>query len=400
MRREMAVWRATGAESTRPYYLALLVEAAGEAEAPEKGLTALAEHFAEVNSRARRVFEAELYRLQGELLLRKTSRDQFGVCSPESNVTHPRPLTPNPQAEAETCFQTALEIARRQQAKALELRAAMSLARLWQQQGKNAEACQLMEEIYGWFTEGFHTPDLQEAEALLRALGGTAPGTQPPRPRGSLPSQDSTLRTQLPAVFRKEGEYWTLAFQGSVCRLKDSRGLHYLALLLQHPNEELPALQLVLGAVMPDAAQPSALSGGGISDLVDPEEKPLSGFSDAGEIIDQQARAAYKQRLYDLQAEVAEAQAGNDTNRVDQLQDEIEFLTRELSHAIGLGGRVRKAGSATERARVNVTKALKSTINKISKNHPALGRYLAQTIRTGTYSSYTPDPHLPISWQT
>ncbi len=117
-------------------------------------------------------------------------------------------------------------------------------------------------------------------------------------------------------------------------------------------------------------------------------------------MLDPQARAAYTQRLADLQAELAEAHAGNDPDRTDRLQKEIEFLTRELSHAVGLGGRVRKAASAAERARINVTKAMKSAINKISRSHPALGHHLRQTIRTGAYCSYTPDPRLPISWQT
>ena len=91
-----------------------------------------------------------LYRLQGELLLRQAVPDA---------------------AQAETCFQQALAIARRQQAKSWELRAAMSLARLWQQQGKRNEAYDLLAPVYGWFTEGFDTADLQEAKALLDALG-------------------------------------------------------------------------------------------------------------------------------------------------------------------------------------------------------------------------------------
>ncbi len=89
-----------------------------------------------------------------------------------SEVPNPQLLTPNPQAEveAEGCFQKAIEIAQRQQAKSLELRAAMSLSRLWQQQGKQAEARQMLAEIYNWFTEGFDTKDVQEAKALLEEL--------------------------------------------------------------------------------------------------------------------------------------------------------------------------------------------------------------------------------------
>ena len=122
-----------------------------------QGLTVLAEALAVVENTRERFYEAELYRLKGELLL------QSGVQSLESKVF-------TPHSEAVACFHQALDVARRQQAKSLELRAAMSLARLWQQQGKQGEAQQLLAPIYGWFTEGFDTPDLQEAKALLEEL--------------------------------------------------------------------------------------------------------------------------------------------------------------------------------------------------------------------------------------
>jgi predicted ATPase len=116
---------------------------------PEAGLTVLSEALALVETTGERYYEAELHRLKGELLLLHAA--------PE--VSH-----------AETCFQQALDIARRQQAKSLELRAAMSLARLWQQQGKRQEARVLLAGVYDWFTEGFNTADLQEAKALLQAV--------------------------------------------------------------------------------------------------------------------------------------------------------------------------------------------------------------------------------------
>jgi TOMM system kinase/cyclase fusion protein len=149
MRQGMTAWQATGAEVDRPYYLALLAEGYGKAGRAEEGLHVLAEALAVTDAIEERYYEAELYRLQGELLL-AGSREHH--------------------AEAEPCFRQALAIARRQQAKSLELRAAMSLARLWQQQGKQAEAHQLLAEIYNWFTEGFDTADLQEAKALLEEL--------------------------------------------------------------------------------------------------------------------------------------------------------------------------------------------------------------------------------------
>jgi len=142
--------RATGGEVRLSYYLALLAEAHGEDNQPAVGLRLLTEAFTHQATTQERWTEAELYRLKGELLLKQTPHDK---------------------QQAEACFQQALAVARRQQAKSWELRTAMSLARLWQQQGKRAEARGLLAPIYGWFTEGFDTADLQEAKALLEELG-------------------------------------------------------------------------------------------------------------------------------------------------------------------------------------------------------------------------------------
>jgi predicted ATPase len=141
--------RATGSEIWRPYWLALLAEAHGTMGQPEVGLTVLTEALALVDTTGERWSEPELYRLKGELLLQQHSDDQ---------------------GEAESCFYHALDIARTQQAKSFELRAATSLARLWQQQGKRDEARQVLGDVYGWFTEGFDTADLKDAKALLHEL--------------------------------------------------------------------------------------------------------------------------------------------------------------------------------------------------------------------------------------
>jgi predicted ATPase len=138
----------------RLYFLALLAEAYGVAGQTEEGLTVLAEALTVVDRTGERFYEAELYRLKGELTL------QSSIESLEFRVK-----------EAAACFQKAIDIARQQQAKSLELRAVMSLSRLWQQQGKKAEAHELLAGVYGWFTEGFDTKDLQEAKALLIELG-------------------------------------------------------------------------------------------------------------------------------------------------------------------------------------------------------------------------------------
>jgi predicted ATPase len=161
----LAALRATGAESWRPYFLALLAEAYGQTGQAEEGLSILAEALATVHKTGERHYEAELYRLKGALTLAPSSVRRL-----VSSVTNAHSPTPNPQIQAETCFLKAIEIARRQHAKSLELRATMSLARLWQQQGKREAARQRVAEIYSWFTEGFDTKDLQEAKALMQEL--------------------------------------------------------------------------------------------------------------------------------------------------------------------------------------------------------------------------------------
>ena len=151
----LAAWRATGSEIERPHFLALLAEAYGKVGQTEEGLTMLAEALAHVNKTGEGYYEAEIYRLKGELTL-------------QSKVQGPKPQV----EEAEACFLKAIKITQKQQAKSLELRAVMSLARLWHSQGKKAEAHKLLSDVYNWFTEGFDTKDLREAQVLLNELEG------------------------------------------------------------------------------------------------------------------------------------------------------------------------------------------------------------------------------------
>jgi predicted ATPase len=145
----VAAVRATGQALAVPYFCTVLVEVSARLGHIEAGLQVLAEAHILVEQHEERWWEAEICRLRGVLLLRQPG---------------------TPQAEAEAWLQRALDVARRQEAKSLELRAAMSLSRLWQQQGKRQEAHDLLAPIYAWFTEGFDTADLQEAQALLAEL--------------------------------------------------------------------------------------------------------------------------------------------------------------------------------------------------------------------------------------
>ena len=150
----LTAYQATDGEVQRPYYLALLAEAYGKAGQPAEGLRVLTEALALVEQTGEHVWEAELHRLKGELLLNADCGLPIAEITPEA------------------CFYHALDLARHQQAKSWELRAATSLARLWQSQDKRQDAYDLLAPVYEWFTEGFDTADLQDAKALLAALEG------------------------------------------------------------------------------------------------------------------------------------------------------------------------------------------------------------------------------------
>jgi predicted ATPase len=150
LRSAMVTIRAIGAAAELPWYLAMLAGAHAVAGQRAEGLDAIAEALALVASTNERFYEAEIYRLKGELLLKHGGSDTV--------------------AEAESCFRQALDIAQVQSAKSWELRAATSLARLWREQSKQAEARELLAPVYDWFTEGFDTADLKDAKALLDEL--------------------------------------------------------------------------------------------------------------------------------------------------------------------------------------------------------------------------------------
>jgi class 3 adenylate cyclase/predicted ATPase len=163
MRRGLVTWRAIGAELSRPYFFTLLAEAYGRIGQPEEGLSLIAEGLAQVQKNEDRGYEAvDLYHLKGKLTLQ-----QFQVSGSKFQVP---PNTQQVEAEAEACFHQAIAVARRQQAKFPELRAVMSLSRLWQRQGRRKEARQELLKVYSWFTEGFDTSTMKEAKVLLAEL--------------------------------------------------------------------------------------------------------------------------------------------------------------------------------------------------------------------------------------
>jgi hypothetical protein len=194
--------------------------------------------------------------------------------------------------------------------------------------------------------------------------------------------------TATPSVFRRAGEYWSIAYERDAFRLKDSKGLRYLARLLGEPGRELHALDLVAGErpAVPPVQMP------------EPGLTP-SWLGDAGETLDAQAKAEYRRRLAEMESELDEARAFGDPERAARAEEERDFLVRELAAAIGLGGRDRRMGSPSERARVSVTRAIRSALARIDEHSSALGDHFERTIRTGTFCSYRPDPRAPIDWR-
>lgn len=196
------------------------------------------------------------------------------------------------------------------------------------------------------------------------------------------------------SLFRREGEYWTIAYRETSFRLGHIRGLDYIAQLLRRPHVEFHVLDLVT------CAQKTTSSTAPAHGVVHVEAStPVAQVGCADALLDAQARAAYKQRLMELQGELEEAQSFNDLGRAGEAQREIDFVSTELAHGFGLGGRPRNAPSSAERARINVVKGIKAALVKIAEHSPLLEHSLATAIKTGLFCSYTPPPFNPISWE-
>jgi tetratricopeptide (TPR) repeat protein len=191
------------------------------------------------------------------------------------------------------------------------------------------------------------------------------------------------------SIFRREGDYWSVVFDGRTVRLRDLKGMRYLARLLANPGREFHALDLVAAETgsIPQTQRGQAA------------ELPGTGLGDAGEILDARAKNAYRRRLAEIEDDIEQARALGDAERAAQAETERDFLVRELSSAVGLGGRDRRAGSASERARAGVTRAIRQGIARIGEHHPELGEHLNRAIRTGTYCAYLPDPRAPAGWR-
>ena len=191
-------------------------------------------------------------------------------------------------------------------------------------------------------------------------------------------------------VFRKEGEYWTIAFDGSLVRLRNTKGLHYIACLLRQPRHEFHVTELLAVAGDDPRVQPGL--------PIRAEAMRVSDLGDAGTLLDAKAKAEYKHRLGDLRAELEHAERCNDLGRVARARAESAFISGELSAAVGLGGRDRSVASGAERARVAVTKRIKAALGRIQEANPSLGHHLMGAITTGYFCVYAPNADALNSW--
>jgi hypothetical protein len=212
--------------------------------------------------------------------------------------------------------------------------------------------------------------------ALVARLGELGRVAEMPLTARSVPPDEVALQ--------REGDVWAMTFGGRTIRLRDTKGLRYVARLLAEPDREIPAIDLVAQTerhVGPETEGELSRAGGG-----------------ADPVLDAEARAAYRSRLTELQEEIDEAERFGDWERAERLRTEFEFITRELSAAIGLGGRARGHATEAERARQSATKAIRQAIARIEDHDRNLADHLRHAIRTGVFCVYAPDPLTPVRW--
>ena len=356
--------------------LCLLIEALIVSGQYEEGLERVNEALELVEESREHGYEAELVRQKGELLLKSGKRTSGGE-------------------NAEKLFRKAMLIAHRQQAYGWELRAATSLAKLLRDEGKPTDALSVIDEVYDRMNEGHSTRDAVIAQNLISELGGSIRLSPENKPQSNQEQNDRSVSAAAEGKdpntyrFQLKGDFWSVNFKNETCHIQSTRGMEYLSLILSRPNEEIHALRLVQGNVEEPATPTSLL-----------EELPAQHLSDAGDLLDSRAKNEYRNRLTELREELEEARAFNDEGRIEVVEEEIEAISKALSSAIGLGGRSRKAGSPSERARVNVTRAIKTALKRITEAHPAAGDHLIRTVKTGNFCSYNPDPLARIIWKT
>jgi hypothetical protein len=292
-----------------------------------------------------------------------------------NQFTHSAPPAPNGNPSREEPFSTSVETREARAVHAANPRSAILDAHGEKREGPVVSVA------------GARTPSSATPDARGTRSSSVAESTNPGESSGP---QSLTQTDQIPdRTFRREGEYWTISYEGRVIRIKHAKGLAYIAQFLAHPGREFHVTDLVA-------------FGDGVSSVANTktiDELSRSSLGDVGPALDATSKSSYRQRLRDLRAELDEAISIGDTGRAERAQDEIEFLSKELARAVGIGGRDRKINSETERARLRVTNVVRSAVRKIAQEHPALGRYLALSLHTGCLCSFEPDARFPGVWR-
>jgi tetratricopeptide (TPR) repeat protein len=284
-------------------------------------------------------------------------------------------------ARARVAANALAGIAVRFKSKALVAGATLARGRVCLAEGESTEARRCCEEAARiWSEVGAPYEEAAARRALVDALHAAGDDQ-----RAALEEQTvERLLDRLAIVagatvdaniFRREGDYWSVLFAGRTVRVRDLKGMRYLARLLAQPGREVHVLDLVADETG--------------------ENVPLG---DAGELLDEQAKNAYRRRLAEIDDDIEQARALRDTRREEQAEAEREFLVRELARAVGLSGRNRRAGAASERARAAVTGAIRHAIARVREHHPELGEHLDRTVRTGAHCAYAPDAGTLARW--
>jgi non-specific serine/threonine protein kinase len=191
------------------------------------------------------------------------------------------------------------------------------------------------------------------------------------------------------ATFRRDGDVWSIGGE-RIVQLRHSKGLTYLARLIAEPGREFHALDLVGQGSSDRDPGASAAEAAALGLHVD----DASGTA----VLDDEAKAAYRARIHELQAELDEAESFHDPIRAETARTEMDALEAQLAAAFGLGGKARPEGSAAERARQSVTKAIREATRRIAAGDGAIGEHLERSVRTGIYCVYDPDPATPVTW--
>ena len=277
------------------------------------------------------------------------------VCMAEAMIAAAR----GEMTGAETEFRRAIEIFIRYQLPFEEAEALYCWGRVLATRGETTAASEKFDqaiEIYRGIGAGQPWIDRVRAERVASPVA---------TPGNSIPGE---------ALFRRERDFWTIRYGDKLLRLKNSKGLGYIAQLLRYPEREIHALVLTGGAEM-------------------------NGRAGADEILDSTARLDYRHRIGELREDLEEAERFNDEGRATKARAEIDELESYLAGAVGLGGRSRRASTDAERARVAVTKGIKAAIQQIRAMDPELGRHLSTAVSTGYFCCYHFDRDHPVSWQ-